>query len=158
MRLNLVFAAAIALAPAAHAQTSGCALLEQIVTSASTGFADLKGEEIDDGWFDAKVWLADAEECSVEMKAMAEFSCVWDADTAAAANSKTAALSYSAKVCLPTWKVDDIAGRRSFNNLLIGKGVAMSGVGDREGNLLQIYTESFENSQESSTWLVMQRK
>lgn len=158
MKLGLIAAAAMVLAPVAHAQQTGCPLIKSIVAGASGGFNDLRGEEIDEDWYDSKVWLADAEECGIELSDGAEFYCTWGFPNPAAASSKTVFLSEAVKLCLPDWKVEDIAGRKSFNNLTINKGVAMTGSGPATDTVLEVFAETYENSQETMAWISVRQR
>jgi len=158
MKIGLVAAAVFAFLPAAHAQQSGCDLINSIVAAAPDGFKSLQGEEIDDGWFEPKVWLVNAEECGIDLAKGSLFYCVWGADSSAAANTKTVVLSEAVKLCLLDWTQEDIAGRLSSNNLKIVKGVGPSGAGAHAGTRMEIYTQTFEDSPESQTWLEVSRK
>jgi hypothetical protein len=156
MRFGLFVAAAIALAPAAHADAS-CMLLQNIINGAPGGFADQKGEELDDGWFDSKLYLTGAEECAVDLSKGKLFYCVWTFKTPAAANAKAAELSASAVPCLAGWKLEDTTGKQSSNNLKIIKGIGLSGAGATTGTRVNLFAESYENSQESMATLEVRR-
>lgn len=156
MRFGLFVAAAFALAPVAHADAS-CMLLQTIVGGAPGGFAEQKGEELDDGWFDSKLYLTGAEECAVDLSKGKLFYCVWGFTTPAAANAKAAALSASAVPCLAGWALEDTTGKQSSNNLKIIKGVSLTGAGAAAGTRVSIFAESYENSQESTATLEVRR-
>lgn len=153
MRWLAAAAMALAIAPGAFAQEAGCPLIQGIVAAAPDGFVAQRGEEIDDGLFDAKVWLRDADECAVDLTWGSQFYCVWDADTTAAAQTQVVLLSEAVKLCLPAWPWEDIAGETSENNLEIIKGIAMIGAGDNEDTLIRIYAEAFPDSPQRQVWL-----
>lgn len=156
MRFSLFVAAAFALAPAARADAS-CMLLQGIVGGAPGGFAEQKGEELDDGWYESKLYLTGAEECAVDLAKDNLFYCVWDFANPAAANAKAAALSASAVLCLAGWTLEDTTGQQSSNNLKILKGIGLSGAGAHKGTRVTIFAESYENSQESMATLEVRR-
>ncbi len=158
MRTGLVMAFAILLAPAAHAQESGCALLNTLVAAAEGGFLDQRGDEWDDGWFDSKIYMTGADDCSVNAGDDNLFYCAWGFDSPADANSLATALSDAATQCLPGWAALDTAGRKSSNNLTITKGLTLSGVGVHAGAQVLVFAESFENSQESQVTIEVRRK
>ncbi len=157
MRLGLVVAAAFALAPVAHAQQATCVLMQSIVASAPSDFADKQGEELDDGWFDSKLYLTGAEECAVDLGKGSLFYCVWTFDTPAPANAKAAALAEAARQCFAGWKLENTTGQQSSSNLKILNGIGLSGAGADAGTRVTIFAESYENSQESMATLEVRR-
>ena len=157
MRIGFITVAALMLAPAAHAQAAGCPLLQGIVAGAPAGFPDLKGEESLPGWYDSRIHMTGADECSVNTGAQNLFYCAWGFDTPADANSLATALSDAATGCLAGWMVDDTAGRKSTNGLVITKGKTLSGTGAHAGTRVLVFAESFENSQESQVTIEVRR-
>lgn len=149
MRFGLIVAAAMVLAPAAQAQESGCPLLQKMVDGAPAGFPELRGDELDNGWFDSRLYMTGADDCSIKTGTENLFYCAWGFDTPAAANSLAAALSDAAKQCLTGWTLEDTTGRKSSNNLVVLKGLTLSGAGAHAGTRVFVFSESFENSQES---------
>jgi hypothetical protein len=156
MRFSLIVAAAFALAPTARADAS-CTLLQGIVGGAPGGFAEQQGAELDDGWFDSKLYLTGAEECGVDVAKGNLFYCVWAFANPAAASAKAAALSASAVPCLAGWTLEDTTGKQSSNNLKIINGIGLSGAGAHTGTRVTIFAESYENSQESTATLEVRR-
>lgn len=152
MRFACLVAAVAMAAPGAWAQ-SGCALLDKVIADAPNGFASFRGEEIDDGWFDSKLYFTGAEECAVDVGKETTFSCVWVGDNSAAANTQTVALSESAKLCLKDWPAADLTGQISANGLKIEMGTLLTGAGQRAGVKLRVFAEAYETSPERNVWL-----
>jgi hypothetical protein len=157
MRFRVLAAMAVALGPMAHAQEAGCPLLQKIVAGAPAGFPELKGEELSAGWFDSRLYMTGADDCSVNIADRNLFYCAWGFDAPAAANSLATALSDAAKQCLAGWTLEDTTGRKSSNNLVILKGLTLSGAGAHAGTRVLVFSESFENSQESQVTIEVRR-
>ena len=111
MKIGLVAAAAMALAPfmaaQAHAQ-SGCDNMKRIVAEALDAFPTLRGDEIDDDWFDSTLYLQGAAECTIDLSIASVFSCAWDFDAAAPADAHAGVLAQAAQQCLPGWQWEAI--------------------------------------------------
>lgn len=152
-----MLAAALVLAPAAHAQQSGCPLLQSIVDGAAAGFPELRGDELSKGWFDSKLYMTGADDCSVNVGDGNLFYCAWGFDAPAAATSLATALSNAGKECLAGWTLEDTSGRKSSNNLTILNGLTLSGVGSHAGTRMLVFAESFEGSQESQVTIEVRR-
>lgn len=162
MKLTCVGIAAVALASftlaqAAHAQPSGCPLIHNLVAGAPAGFPEQRGEEWDNGWFDSNLYMTGADDCSIKVGSENLFYCAWGFDTAADANSLAMALSDAVTGCLAGWTREDTGGRKSSNNLTILKGLTVSGVGGDAGTRVLIFSESYENSQESQVTIEVRR-
>lgn len=155
MKTGLVAAAAMALAPfmTAHAQ-SGCDNMKRIVAEALDAFPTLRGDEIDDDWFDSTLYLQGAAECTIDLSIASMFSCAWDFDAAAPADAHAGVLADAARQCLPGWRWEAIEpGTKSENNLAITRGIRMIGNDDYEDTLIEIYAEAFPDSAERTVWL-----
>lgn len=137
MKFGILAALAVALVPAAHAH-SGCELIDKLVAGAGSEFASIRGEEIDDGWYETDVWLKDAEECTVEIGDKAVYDCAWSAPHEAAGRTWASALNVTAVKCLPGWTRSDITGKMSFNNLPIRYGDAFTRT---DGKAVEVYVE-----------------
>jgi hypothetical protein len=157
MKAVLAVAAALAIAPVAQAQASGCPLLQGIVDGAAAGFPELRGEELSEDWFESTLYMTGADECSVNTGDSNLFYCVWGFDTPEAANSLATALSDAGKECLAGWALEDTGGSKSSNNLTISKGLNLSGVGGHAGTRVLVFAESFEGSQESQVTIEVRR-
>ncbi len=156
MKLALLVAAGLASAPLAHAQ-SGCELVDRIIAAAPDAFESLKGEEVDEDWYESKLWLRDADECGVDLTKGSQFYCEWDSENPAAANTQTVFLSESVKLCLGDWAVAPLDGQMSSNNLKIQTGISLAGAGKNAGTVMKVYAEAYENSQERQVWLEVRR-
>ncbi len=155
-------AAALALAPftmgqAAHAQASGCPLIHNLVAGAPAGFPEQRGEEWDNGWFDSNLYMTGADDCSIKVGSENLFYCAWGFDAPSDANSLATALSDAVTGCLAGWTRADTAGRKSSNNLTILTGLTLSGVGRDAGTTVLVFSESFEDSQESQVTIEVRR-
>ena len=157
MRFGLIVAAAMMLAPAARAQESGCPLLQKIVGGAPAGFPELRGDELDNGWFDTGLYMNDADDCAVKIGDHNLFYCAWWFDTPAAANTLATALSGAATQCLAGWTLEETTGQKSSNNLVVLKGVTLSGAGAHAGTHILVFSESLEDSQESQVTIEVRR-
>jgi len=153
----MLAAGVLALAPAAHAQESGCPLLQKIVGGASAGFPDLRGDEMSAGWFDSKLYMTGADDCSVNAGERNLFYCAWGFDARADADSLATALSDAATQCLAGWAREDTAGQKSSNNLVITKGLTLSGVGTHTGTRVLVFAETFEDSPQSQVTIEVRR-
>lgn len=157
MRFGILAALAVALAPMAHAQEAGRPLLQKMVDGAPAGFLEFRGDELDNGWFDSRLYMTGADDCSINTGNQNLFYCAWGFDTPGAANSLATALSDASRQCLAGWTVEDTTGRRSSNNLVILKGLTLSGAGAHADTRVLVFSESFENSQESQVTIEVRR-
>jgi hypothetical protein len=146
MKFGFLAALAVALVPAAQAQ-SGCALMDKLVASAGSNFADIRGEEIDDGWYDVNTTMTGAEECSVTLGDKSVYDCIWSYPAEAEAKTKARALEFASVQCLPGWTSSDMTGKKSFNNLPIGFGTAFAS----GGKSVEIHVEVLDATQ-TSVW------
>lgn len=122
MRVALLAGLALALAPVAQAQV-GCDLVNRIVTSSKSGFADIRGDEISAGWYDAKIYMGGADDCTVDVGKDQVFDCVWEEEGEPSARTWVSALDLAVGKCLPDWTRSVMSGS-SFNNLSISNGAA----------------------------------
>lgn len=157
MKFRLLAAAIVlapfAFAPGAHAQ-GGCDNLKRIVADALDAFPTLRGDEIDDDWFDSKLYLQDADECTIDLSIASAFSCAWGFDEPADADAFSEQLEQGAQYCLPEWEWEAIEpGAKLQNNLPVTRGIRMIGNGETEDTLIQIYAEAFPDSPERTVWL-----
>jgi hypothetical protein len=142
---------------AANAQASGCPLIHNLVAGAPEGFAEQRGEEWDNGWFDSNLYMTGADDCSIKVGSENLFYCAWGFETPAEANSLAQALSDAVTGCLAGWTRADTAGRKSSNNLTILAGLTLSGVGRDAGTTVLVFSESFEDSRESQVTIEVRR-
>ena len=152
-----MLAGILACAPAAYAQDSGCPLFRNIVGGAAAGFPDLRGDELSAGWFDSKLYMTGADDCSVNTGQQNLFYCAWGFKTRADADSLAGALSDAAIECFADWKREDTAGQKSSNNLVITKGLTISGVGAHAGTRVLVFAETFEDSPETQVTIEVRR-
>lgn len=103
---GLVAAAALSLAPIAHAQLS-CAHIDELNALAFDDFGDIVADEIENGYFDTDYWLDDAEQCVVAIDFFAEWSCLYVFASEPAAASFYAGLTGHFGSCLSAWKQED---------------------------------------------------
>lgn len=150
MKSAIVAGVVLALVPAAHAQV-GCDFLNKLVASSASGFADLRGEEISDGWYDAKSYLAGAEECSVDIgKADALFDCLWPEESEPPARTRVTALDLAVGKCLPAWTRKEMTGQ-SFNGLRINAGASYT----KDAVSIEIHSETTSDRSETLVWFRM---
>lgn len=142
---------------AANAQASGCPLIHNLVAGAPEGFAEQRGEEWDNGWFDSNLYMTGAADCSIKVGPENLFYCAWSFEGPDEAISLASALSDAAAGCLPGWGREDTGGSKSSNNLTVLKGLTLSGVGGDAGTRVLIYSESFEDSDESQVTIEVRR-
>jgi hypothetical protein len=157
MRFSIVVAAAFALAPVAYAEESGCPLLQRIVGGAPTGFVELRDEELSAGWFESRIYLDDADDCSVNIGDHNLFYCAWEFDAPAPANDMVSAISEMATQCLSAWAFADTTGEKSSNNFVILKGITLSGAGSDVGTQVSVFSESVLGSQQSRVSIEVRR-
>jgi len=152
-----VLLAPVVLSPAAHAQASGCPLIHNLVAGAAAGFPEQRGEEWDNGWFDSNLYMTGAADCSIKVGPENLFYCAWSFEGPDEAISLASVLSDAAAGCLPGWGREDTRGSKSSNNLTVLKGLTLSGVGGDAGTRVLIYSESFEDSDESQVTIEVRR-
>jgi len=153
MKSAMFAAAALALAPIAHAQD--CAPLHAVIASAvEDEFESISGEQIEDGYFETDISFFDADECSVD-SIMAQYVCLWDRPSVADADKAIAPLYDMAKVCLSGgWEWTDITGEQRPNNIAITEGYRMTSTrGPHKGAVVQVYMDGMSTQPWRQVWL-----
>lgn len=140
MKSGLLVAAAMALAPMAHAQDY-CGVLKDVVGEATDGFEALKDEEnFEDNW-EPPFYLMDAYSCWIDTEADAVFACYWQFDAPAQASAKLDQLDAATKACLAGWTRTDLSGKTSADDKAIARGFRMDGSGANAGVFVETFTE-----------------
>lgn len=127
-----LLAAALALAPTAHAQAS-CADLQRLLEEADSDFSEITGDEIDDDYFEAAFSLPGAESCTINVLFDSMYKCLWTLPNEAAAtafiNDQLAAM----RACLrpDAWAEEALATAPSNEWRLI-RGATFTGGEDDE--------------------------
>lgn len=152
MKSAWLAAAALALAPLAHAQD--CKPLESVIASAAEDFDPILGDQIDDGVFDVSVSFFEADTCEVDAY-IAQYYCLWARPTVADADKAIAPLYDMAKVCLSgPWDWTDLAGKTTSAKAVITEGYQMKARGGLyEGAVVRVYMEGIPTEPARQVWL-----
>lgn len=141
MKVWALAVTAMALAPIAEAQTT-CAQLNSLIASAPSHFKDRQGEKQGENFYNAKGWLADADECGVDLNDGDVFYCYWFFDTPNGATKALDGFLDIAKPCLPDWMQVDLANTARANGIVATKGLRfLAGSGREEGTRVNILIE-----------------
>lgn len=150
MKSGLLAAVAIALAPiAAHAQPS-CKEVNTIIAEAPHGFRALRGDELEEDYFESTAWLKYADECGVDVSFVDLFVCTWNFDPAMARNNYDAFAKHLPS-CLPGWDQKDAAGKDSLKGTTIETGVSFGEGPDNQANTVVILYIEPDKASNSST-------
>lgn len=109
MKSGMLAAVVFALAPMAHAQ--GCGALNKVLAAAPARFDAVLGEEIDDDYFNASVWVdGNANGCWVDLTISDLYVCGWNFGSQAHLDARYAELTSAARACLAGWTEKDGSG------------------------------------------------
>lgn len=159
MKLGVLAAMVVALAPIAHAQANDCTLMNRVVAAAKGGFAEIKGDGSAGGVSPSKVRFADANDCAIDASAEPFFYCAWSYGTTAEADAQSLVLLENAKFCLSQgWNWRDIAGQPAGDSYTILEGYLMSGSGANAGVHVQIHVEGNRDKTERLVWMEVYRE
>lgn len=152
MKYALLAAMAVAVAPIAHAQD--CGPLERVLTAAEDSFESIMDDELDDGFFDASIYLFSADECAVDT-IETSYYCLWSWPTVAEADKSIAPIYDTAKVCLSEgWVWSELTGVKTGDTTAITEGYRMiKRSGAHMGAVVQVYMDGIADQQWRQVWL-----
>lgn len=107
LMVGLVAAAALTLAPIAHAQVA-CDGFEQLVELAWDGFEEIMGEEVEDGIFEADQLFDGADHCTVTLDFFVEYACLFVYPTETEGSSGYASARAAFDGCLADWARESV--------------------------------------------------
>lgn len=157
MKYALLAAMAVAVAPlalASGAHAQDCGPLERVLTSAEDRFESIMYDELDDGFFDASIYLLNADECAVDTIENSYY-CLWTWPTVAEADKSIAPLYDMAKVCMSEgWVWSELTGVKTGNTTAITEGYRMTKrTGAHKGAVVQVYMDGIADQQWRQIWL-----
>ena len=126
MRTGWLFAAALGLAPMAHAQDY-CSELNDVIAEATAGFDELKDYENFEDNYEPYLYLERAYSCWIDTEGVSVFGCYWQFDAPEQAGANLDQLDAATKACLAGWTRTDLSGKTSAEGKAIARGFRMDG-------------------------------
>lgn len=130
---GFALAAALAIAPAAHAQLS-CDEALDVMGLAFEDFDPVIGEEVEDGLYEIDFWLDDAAQCYAGFDDFSSmYACMWLSESEEEGDARFRQLAGELGACLAGWERSEESGDTPGDEYTTLRSLMLFGVDDDDG-------------------------